>query len=176
VTGTRAGLRAASCGVPGGVAAWGLLVVLVSLGLDVVLRTSEAVFVTIKWFGVAYLVYLAVKFWRAPRDLPEEAPAAATMMRREFLTLMGNPKAYLVLTAFLPQFVDTGSPLMGQLLGLGGIYIGIEAMAALAWASLGALIGARALTPLRRRILNRVAAGLMGGAALVLARSHRAPA
>lgn len=172
--GTRAGWRRAALGVPGRMAAWAVLVVLVSLGLDAILDASEILFITIKWLGVAYLVYLAFKLWHADTGPTAAPPGSAVLMRREFLTLMGNPKAYLVLTAFLPPFVDTAHAAMPQLLGLGSVYIVAEAAAALTWAAAGALLGAHALTPLRRRIVNRVSAALMGGAAFVLARSHRA--
>ena len=87
---------------------------------------------------------------------------------------MGNPKAYLLLTAFLPQFVDGAAPLTGQLFILGTLYLVAEGVAALLWVTAGKMVGAHALTPLRRRIINRASAGLMGAAALLLARSERA--
>ena len=95
-------------------------------------------------------------------------------MRREFLTLMGNPKAYLLLTAFLPQFVNDAAPLMPQLFALGALYLLVEGVAALLWVTAGTLVGAHALTPLRRRIINRASAGLMGAAAFILARTEKA--
>lgn len=172
--GTRAGWRRAALGVSGRVAAWAVLVVLVSLGLDAVLGASQALFVTIKWLGVAYLVYLAFTLWNADTAPTTQTPRSAALMRREFFTLMGNPKAYLVLTAFLPPFVDTAHPALPQLLGLGAVYIAVEAISAVGWAGVGALLGAHALTPLRRRMVNRCSAVLLGGVALILARSQRA--
>ena len=149
-------------------------VVLVSLGLDVLLRTPELAFVALKWGGVAYPFYLAWQFWTADVSTETEAPEASTLMRREFLTLMGNPKAYLLLTAFIPQFVNDGAAVMPQLFILGALYLLVEGVAALLWVSAGTLVGARALTPLRRRIINCASAGLMGTAALLLARTEQA--
>jgi threonine/homoserine/homoserine lactone efflux protein len=105
--------------------------VLISFGLDTLLRTSEFAFVALKWVGVAYLTYLAWKFWTADVSEELEMPDASTLMKREFLTLLGNPKAYLLLTAFLPQFVTDAVPVMPQLLTLGGLYLGVEGLAAL---------------------------------------------
>ena len=51
-----------------------------------------------------------------------------------------------------------------------------EGLAALLWVSAGTLFGAHALTPLKRRILNRASAGLMVAAAIFLARSERSAA
>jgi len=174
ISATKAGWRRSAKGIVGRLAAWAILVVLVSLGLDVLLRTSEFAFVILKWMGVAYLLFLTWKFWSADVSADIEADDVSTLMRREFLTLLGNPKAYLLLTAFLPQFVNNTGPVMPQLFMLGGLYLVAEGLAALLWVSAGTLVGARALTPLKRRIINRLSAGLMGGAAILLARSEKA--
>ena len=171
---TKAGWLRTAKGISGRLAAWAVLVVLVSLGLDVLLRTSEFAFIVLKWIGVAYLLYLAWKFWTSEVSTEIEAPEVSALMRREFLALMGNPKAYLLLTAFLPQFVNDGAALMPQLFTLGALYLLVEGVAALLWVSAGTLVGAHALTPLRRKIINRASAGLMGTAALLLARTERA--
>lgn len=173
ISATKAGWLRAAQGIFGRLAAWAVLVVLVSLGLDVLLRTSELAFFALKWVGVAYLTYLAWQFWTADVSYKLAAPDVSTLMRREFLTLLGNPKAYLLLTAFLPQFVNDTAPLTPQLLALGALYLVVEGVAALLWVTAGKLVGAHALTPLRRRIINRASAGLMGLAALVLARTER---
>lgn len=170
----RAGWRRAALGVIGRVVAWAVLVVLVAFGLGAVLEASEAAFLVVKWLGVAYLAYLAVRFWNAPVEAEPALPPTGALMRREFLTLMGNPKAYLLLTAFLPQFVDPAAALTPQLLGLGLLYLLIEAVAAMSWVTLGMVVGAHALTPLRRRLVNRVSGGLLGLAAIALARTDRA--
>lgn len=174
VTATRVGWRRAAGAIAGRAAAWAALVLLVSFGLDALLRTSELAFVALKWLGVAYLLYLASKFWRAETTPALQAPDTATLARREFLTLLGNPKAYLLSTAFLPQFVLPAAPALPQLLALGGLYLAVEAAAALLWVGAGAILGAHALTPLRRRRFNRASAGLMAIAALLLARTDRA--
>lgn len=173
IAATKAGWLRTAKSIIGRLAAWVVLVVLVSLGLDVLLRTSEFAFVALKWVGVAYLSFLAWQFWTADVSGEIEAPEVSTLMRREFLTLMGNPKAYLLLTAFLPQFVNDGEPLMPQLFILGALYLVLEGVAALLWITAGSLVGAHALTPMRRRIMNRVSAGLMGAAALLLARVEK---
>ncbi|WP_118138495.1 LysE family translocator [Oceanicella sp. SM1341] len=169
-----AGWRRAAGGVLGRLAAWAVLVVLVSLGLDTLLRASEAAFVALKWLGVAFLAFLAWRFWQAEDARPPELPGTAALARREFLTLLGNPKAYLLLTAVLPQFLGDEAPARAQLILLGGLYLVTEGLAATLWAAAGALLGAHALTPLRRRLLNRASAGLMACAAVLLARSGRA--
>ena len=65
-------------------------------------------------------------------------------------------------------------PIMPQLFWLGGVYTAVEGLAALLWVTAGALAGAHALTPFRRRIMNRASASLMAIAAILLARSGKA--
>ena len=174
ISAAKAGWLRTAKSILGRLAAWALLVVLVSLGLDVLLRTSELAFVALKWIGVGYLLYLAWQFWTADVEAELKAPDTSTMMRRESLTLMGNPKAYVLLTAFLPQFVTDGAPLMPQLFALGALYLLAEGTAARIWVSAGTVVGAHAMTPILRQIINRGSAGLLGIAAVLLARTERA--
>lgn len=168
---TRAGWGAAVRALSGRLAAFALMIGAVSLGLDALLGTSELAFQALKWAGVAYLVWLGVRTWRAPVDMPP-APTAA-LARREMLTALGNPKAYLLFTAFLPQFVDPGAAVAPQLVALGALYLAIEGCAAALWAGAGAWLGGPSLTAARRRALNRLSGGVMIGAAALLARSQR---
>ena len=128
----------------GRLAAFALTIGAVTLGLDALLRTSEAAFQILKWAGVAYLAYLGVQMWRAPVTAPPTATSAPA--RREMLTALGNPKAYLLFTAFLPQFVVAGAPMAPQLLTLGALYVAIGGCAAALWAGAGAWLGGPALT------------------------------
>lgn len=173
ISAAKVGWFRAAKSILGRLAAWAVLVVLVALGLDFLLRTSALAFLALKWIGVAYLLFLAWQFWTADVTAAIEAPEVSTLMRREFLTLMGNPKAYLLLTAFLPQFVTDAGPFMPQLFTLGALYMLAEGLAALLWISAGALAGAYALTPFKRRIINRTSAGLLGIAAFFLARTEK---
>ena len=58
-------------------------VVVVGLGLGALIATSSLAFTVIKWLGVAYLVYLGIKQWRAPAvPLPGAAPRSTRRRRR----------------------------------------------------------------------------------------------
>ncbi len=96
-----------------------------ALGLAVILELVPTLFVAIKLFGAAYLVWLGIAMIRAgntPADMPEIQKRSA---RRAFLNSMLveilNPKTALFFLAFLPQFVDpTGAlPAWAQFLILG---------------------------------------------------------
>jgi threonine/homoserine/homoserine lactone efflux protein len=49
-------------------------IAIVGAGVGAILTASASAFYAIKWFGVAYLVYLAIKQWRAlPSDMSDDA-------------------------------------------------------------------------------------------------------
>src|ERR1700710_198563 len=79
---------------------------------------SILAFNIIKWIGVAYLVYLAVRQWRtATVDLSEQIGKAMdggrlTLLVRGFLVNAMNPKGLVFFLAVLPQFVIPTEPLL----------------------------------------------------------------
>ncbi len=95
------------------------------LGLAAVLHTSAVAFATLKWLGVAYLLYMA---WQALREhgaLHVDETVNVRSLRETILTgfLINilNPKLSIFFLAFLPQFilVDELHPLLRMLeLGL----------------------------------------------------------
>ena len=95
---------------------------IVAAGLGAVLAASELAFGLIKWFGVAYLVYLGWKQWQAPpSDFAAEAGERPlgrplTLVLRGFLVNASNPKAIVFILAVLPQFLDPRQPQLAQYL------------------------------------------------------------
>ncbi len=80
-------------------------------GLAAVLHTSAVAFTTLKYLGVAYLLYMA---WRTLTDstaltVAETAPRSATkVVVSGVLVNILNPKLTIFFLAFLPQFVGPG--------------------------------------------------------------------
>lgn len=175
---TRYGFANSCVGGAGRLLAFVIMIALAGAGLTAVLHTSEWLFHVIKVVGAAYLLYLAVQLWRADpaiQNQAEVAPAnAGSLARQEFLVAIGNPKAILLFTAFLPQFVDHQSEVSGQFAVLGGLFLVLECVAIALYAAMG--IHARRLLakPSGKRLFNRVCAGLLAGAASVLLVSRRA--
>jgi len=84
--------------------------VLATLGLGAVLRTSEWLFVALKFVGAAYLIYLGIGLLRTQQGgLPIGAQAIRSLGKL-FLDGAGsnlsNPKIAIFYFAFLPQFVS----------------------------------------------------------------------
>ena len=86
-----------------------------ALGLSAILAASATAFLVVKLVGAAYLVYLGVSMLRSgvPRAVPAAPPPAARLSRifaQGVLTNVLNPKVALFFLAFLPQFIDSGTP------------------------------------------------------------------
>jgi len=83
--------------------------VLATLGLGAILRTSEWLFVALKFVGAAYLIYLGVGLLRTRQSaLPIGAQATRTLDRLFIdgaVSNLSNPKIAIFYFAFLPKFV-----------------------------------------------------------------------
>ncbi|TWC56130.1 threonine/homoserine/homoserine lactone efflux protein [Pseudomonas sp. SJZ080] len=175
---TRYGYRTACVAGIGRLLAFAGMIALASAGLAVVLQTSELLFYGIKIVGAAYLFYLAWQLWRADpgtENVETGAPAGMlTLARQEFLVAAGNPKAILIFTAFLPQFVDPGEAVTPQFAVLGALFLMLEWIAIGAYAYMGLHMRRWFAKPRGKRIFNRCCAGLLSAAASVLLMARRA--
>jgi threonine/homoserine/homoserine lactone efflux protein len=79
-------------------------------GLAALLNASAVAFQTLKYAGVAYLLYLAWQTWRdsTPLELDQQAApqSAWQVIRTAVLINVLNPKLTIFFFAFLPQFVN----------------------------------------------------------------------
>ncbi|SDR54960.1 Threonine/homoserine/homoserine lactone efflux protein [Paraburkholderia tuberum] len=152
-------------GGTGRLLAFAMMLALAATGLAVVLHASEWIFLAIKLAGAAYLIWLAIQLWRsdAPAiDTSQPQDAALTRIaRQEFFVAAGNPKAILVFTAFLPQFVDVAQPILPQFAALGASFLVLEwvAIALYSWA--GMYLGKWLMRAKIRRWFNRCCGGFL---------------
>ncbi|NKY29617.1 LysE family translocator [Nocardia gamkensis] len=99
-------------------------------GLAALLNAGAVAFQTLKYLGVAYLVYMA---WSTFRDkgalaVPERtghtAPSVRKVITSAVLLNLLNPKLTIFFFAFLPQFVPSGAPnAVARMLELSGIFM-----------------------------------------------------
>ncbi|WP_437881510.1 LysE family translocator [Pseudomonas sp. LRF_L74] len=172
------GLRLACLAAFGRLLAFAGMIALAASGLALVLQTSASLFLAIKLFGGLYLLWLAVQLWRAPAQsleagLPIQRANLWALARQEFLLAAGNPKAILIFTAFLPQFVDPRLPAGQQFALLGGTFLVLELVAVALYSLAGLHLGRLLAGQRARRLFNRCCAVLLGGAGLGLLLSRR---
>lgn len=117
-TGLRYGYRGGVWNILGLQLGVVLLVLVVALGLGALLAASGLAFSAIKWFGVAYLIWLGIQQSRAePRPIAlarDDAHDPAQLVLRAFLINASNPKGIVFMLAVLPQFIDPHAPLAPQ--------------------------------------------------------------
>ena len=70
-----------------------LQIAIVAAGVGAILAASSTAFYAIKWFGVAYLVYLAVKQWRALRTTTRPQTSIPAMRSRRWSCASTTAKA-----------------------------------------------------------------------------------
>lgn len=175
--GLRFGVRRAAWGGFGMVAALTALATASVLGLGALLAASEPAFLTVKWLGVAYLMWLGWTTWRAPvaavrsRDAAPagEVGSAVRLFVRGALVAFSNPKALVFMAALFPQFIEPDRPLLPQVSALVMILVVVEFGWILTYAAGGHTIAARLSSTSAVRGLNRLSGGLMIGAGGLLA-------
>lgn len=175
---TRYGFRRSCLAGAGRLLAFAGMIALASAGLAAVLHTSELLFFGIKTAGAIYLFYLAWQLWRAQAGADAETGVVPVrgwwqLARQEFFVASGNPKAILIFTAFLPQFVDPAGPVGAQFFVLGALFLLLELVALAAYAWMGARMQKWFAQPRGKRIFNRGCAGLLAGAGMGLLLSRR---
>ena len=149
-------------------------------GLAALLHASALAFQVLKYAGAAYLFYLA---WQALReggplslDRGKAGPAdLVAVARNGFLINVLNPKLSLFFLAFLPQFVSPREgPVMLQVLGLGGVFMGLTLVVFIGYGLFAAAVGARLLSSRRAMAwLGRTVALAFAGFGLRLALAER---
>lgn len=168
--GASAGLRA-TAGVCAGYVVHSLLV---ALGLAAIIAASPLLFEALRWIGVAYLAYLALRLLRSAMKAGAVDVRTGTRgapFRRGFLTAALNPKGMMIYFAILPQFMRPDAPAALQAIVLSAIFI---ALCGLFYAGLSLVLaygGRRAgrASDGRRRWVEGVSGGLVAVAAAVLA-------
>lgn len=160
----------------------GLLIqiAIVAAGVGALLAASEFAFTLIKWFGVAYLLYLAYRQWRAPAVPMDEGVQVReigrplNLMFRGFLINASNPKAVVFVLAVLPQFIDPARPLLTQYLIMVATMVGVDLIVMAGYTGLAAKVLRLLRSPVQQRLLNRSFAAMFAGAAGLLATVRRA--
>ena len=157
-----------------------LQLLLVALGLGALVTSSIVAFNVVKWIGVAYLVYLAVRQWRtAPRDLREQVGTSTdggrgALVLRGFLVNATNPKGLVFFLAVVPQFVVPTAPLLPQYLAIGVTMTAVDLVVMGLYTGLAVRLLHWLHTPRQQTIVNRVFSGLFATAAVVLSLVRRA--
>jgi homoserine/homoserine lactone efflux protein len=159
-----------------------LQLALVALGLGAIVTNSILAFNIVKWIGVGYLIYLAVRQWRsATVDLREQigqptSGGRLSLVFRGFLVNATNPKGLVFFLAVLPQFVVPTVALLPQYLAIGVTMVGVDLVVMGLYDALASRLLKWMHTPRQQTTVNRVFSWLFAAAAVVLSLVRRGSA
>ncbi|MBD1584457.1 LysE family translocator [Pseudoalteromonas sp. S16_S37] len=150
-------------------------VIAATLGLTVLLQTSELAFYIVKFIGAAYLIWLGIKVLRSKNLFSLEHNVPRQSLRNIFVTgflsAALNPKPGLFVLAFIPQFVDPSfGSVSAQMVGLG---VWFAVLTALGFALMGVFASSLTAWLITK---PKVVAGLNTGAGLTFVSSGLAVA
>lgn len=161
--------------VAGACAAMVIQLALTAIGMTAVLGMMADWFGWLRWIGVAYLLWLGIRQWRAaPLDLTRTRPqprSFRSIALRGFLVSLTNPKTLLFYSVFFPEFIAPGRPVGPQLALLCGSFLVIAAVLDGGWAVVAGR--ARRVLAMHGRLRNRLSGGFLIGAGVGLALAHR---
>lgn len=119
------------------------IVILVALGLGVIVEESIVVFMILKFAGAAYLVWLGIQAIRHRKAFSVKNAGVDgfpvltwhKVIRQGYIVGVSNPKAFMIIGAVLPQFVDRANGhVQTQMLLLGLIAVTIGLLSDSLWA------------------------------------------
>lgn len=142
-------------------------------GLAAIAETFHLLFVGIKWFGIAYLLYLAWKMWTAPDTVDAATLAADRSPGRMFFAglavTLGNPKIMVFYLALLPSIINLETITFLGWAELALTLLVVIVAIDLTWSLLAVKARTFLRTPRAVRMTNRASATLMTGAAAAIA-------
>jgi len=150
----------------GRIAAFIVMIFLAATGLAAILYASETIFLTIKLVGAAYLFWVAYQLWNSKvsevKEQKQESKNIYQLAKQEFLLAAGNPKAILIFTAFLPQFVVPNQNSGYQFFFLGIVFLCLELLAIATYAFFGMYLRHWFSKPKMQKLFNRFCAFFIG--------------
>ena len=145
-----------------------LVAITAVIGIAAVMVQFPWLFLTLKFIGGVYLIYLGIQMWRSKGKLALNAggETSGEIERKElvlqgFVTAIANPKGWAFMISLLPPFIDNSLDLTPQLIMLVAVILLFEFICMSLYA-----LGGKGLTALLSRgknvrILNRIAGSLM---------------
>ena len=158
---------------------WTQLVV-VAAGVGAIIATSALAFAVVKWLGVAYLVYLGVRQWRAPAvalvpttAAPGKPVTRSRIVVEAWLLNAVNPKGTAFMLAVVPQFLVPSQPLVPQYLAIAATLAFTDLVVNAGYAALASRLLGLLRSPKRVRAVQRVFGSLFIALGALLATFKR---
>ena len=119
--------------IAGGLLGFAFAIALCLFGIATLINTSIHALTILKWVGAIYLVWIGIKLWRAPPVGASKSIEGGINVVSEFglfrqglFSALANPKALLLYSAFLPQFIDPERSMVWQFIIVTATYLFAE--------------------------------------------------
>jgi len=163
----------------GGFTATSIIFTLSFLGLGAIIASSTFIFLTIKYAGALYLIYLGYKAFTSKQtnfdfeSVDIKDTNKLHIFTKGFIVGASNPKAIIFFTALFPQFIDTNSSLLIQFVILYSTFAVFE----LFWLFVYGYYASKSVKFLKQegkaKLFNKVTGGIFIGAGSYLALSSK---
>ena len=149
-----------------------------TIGLASLLSMVADAFEWLRWAGAAYLVYLGIKQWRSankPLEFDKSSVSGKNVFIQGMITTIFNPKSLIFIAAFLPQFINTSSPLGLQFICIVPTFLVITFCVTSVWALVSGKLRIFLKSQRAVKSVSRTSGGLMilAGLGLMLARRSK---
>lgn len=154
--------KKAFMGVLGVASADVLFFALSSTGIASLILTSSLLFSAIKWFGVAYLLYLGITALFGKSSVLKISVKSKEMSRKKLFSQgivvqLANPKALMYFSALLPQFIDPSKPILLQMVIMGATCLFADIVVYSLFSRLGEKLAKQQLKAWMVTAINKVA-------------------
>jgi threonine/homoserine/homoserine lactone efflux protein len=171
--GRRAGY-VATAGIAVGLLTLGIAA---GLGLAAIILQSQLLYETLRWCGVAYLLWLAWEGWSEAEGPVEHATedmsAYGVYFWRGLITNLLNPKAALFFLSVLPEFLDVSRRLVPQTLTLSAAYVLVATVIHLSIVALAGIATGHLADASKMRMARKALSALLALIAVWLAFSTK---
>ena len=127
----KSGMRAGILNVVGTQIGLIILILLLALGFKVISPFLEDVIKVVRIIGAAYLMTLG--YWSFTSKTLSDKSEKLNNFDKKFIlqgliVILSNPKAFLFLGAFIPQFIDINQPIGSQIIYFGILFMIVGAI------------------------------------------------
>jgi threonine/homoserine/homoserine lactone efflux protein len=141
--------------------------VIAAFGVAELVQSSRLLYETLRWAGVAFLLYLAWEGWTAGTDVvASDSESRGRYFMRGLVTNLLNPKAAVFYIAVLPTFIDASRPVLPQTVSLTIIYVLVATLIHASIVGLAGTLEPFLNDPRREKAARRVLSALLAGVAV----------
>ncbi|GBR16445.1 LysE family translocator [Asaia spathodeae] len=146
--------------------AFGLMLILATMGGGAVLHRNPGLARILGILGSGWMLYLA---WTIARTLPDAMNANdLPRWRTALLLCWSSPKAWMMALTTGTVYLPEGPHCPLGSIAITGLKLAIDLLSQLGWAALGMCLYRSALNPQRLMLVNRIMAALLALSALVV--------